>query len=464
MAFNVFDRIRETSTTTGTGDLTLNGTLQGFRTFGSVLASGDTTWYVAAFGGEWEVGVGTFTAPATLSRTTVLSSSNGTSLVDFSAGSKDVFISPPASVLKKLADLGTFGTAAQRNAGAAAGNVPVLDAAAKLLVAIIPALADLGALARAGDTMTGLLTLSGDPTTALHAATKQYVDNLVQGLDAKASVLATTTTNITLSGTQTVDGVALVAGNRVLVKDQTTASQNGLYVVASGAWARAPDADVWGELPSAFVLVESGTVNADTGWVCTSDVGGTLGTTAVTWVKFGTLAGLAALASPAFTGTPTAPTAAQGTNTTQIATLAFVIAEIAARLPAYATTTDIWTGTDTGKIVTAKALRDAQVPQTLAASATPAWNAALGFNAKITLTANTTFQTPTNLVEGLTYVLRAKQDATGGRTGSYTSAYNFGADGAPTLSTAANAEDALTFLCVDAATPRLSFVGIKKGI
>ncbi|MFC6049798.1 hypothetical protein ACFPYM_18390, partial [Methylobacterium hispanicum] len=130
----------------------------------------------------------------------------------------------------------------------------------------------------------------------------------------------------------------------------------------------------------------------------------------------------------------------------------------------YATTADIWAGTDTGKIVTAKALRDAQVPQTLAASAAPAWNAALGFNARITLTTNTTFQTPTNLVEGLTYVLRAKQDATGGRTGSYTSAFNFGADGPPTLSTAANAEDALTFLCVDAATPRLSFVGIKKGV
>lgn len=129
----------------------------------------------------------------------------------------------------------------------------------------------------------------------------------------------------------------------------------------------------------------------------------------------------------------------------------------------YATASDIWAGTDTGKIVTAKVLRDAQVPQTLAASATPAWNAALGFNAKITLTANTTFQTPTNLVEGLTYVLRVKQDATGGRTGSYTSAFNFGADNPPTLSTAANAEDVLTFLCVDAATPRLSFVGIKKG-
>lgn len=139
---------------------------------------------------------------------------------------------------------------------------------------------------KAGDTMTGFLTLNADPTSALHPATKQYVDNAVQGLDAKQSVKAATTINITLSGTQSVDGIALVAGDRCLVKNQTTASANGIYLVASGAWTRALDADAWTEFPGAFVFVEQGSTQADTGWICISDLGGTLGTTSIAWTQF----------------------------------------------------------------------------------------------------------------------------------------------------------------------------------
>jgi hypothetical protein len=117
--------------------------------------------------------------------------------------------------------------------------------------------------------------------------TKAYVDLTVQGLEPKQSVRAASTANIaTLSGPMTLDGVTLVAGDRVLVKDQTTVAQNGIYVVATGAWARSTDADVWGELVSAYVFVESGTVNADMGYLATVDPGGTLGTTAVTFVQF----------------------------------------------------------------------------------------------------------------------------------------------------------------------------------
>jgi hypothetical protein len=117
--------------------------------------------------------------------------------------------------------------------------------------------------------------------------TKAYVDLIVQGLEPKQSVRAASTANIaTLSGAITIDGVALVAGDRVLVKDQTTASQNGIYVVAAGAWTRAVDADVWGGLVSAYVFVESGTTNADMGYLSTVDPGGALGTTAVTFVQF----------------------------------------------------------------------------------------------------------------------------------------------------------------------------------
>lgn len=138
----------------------------------------------------------------------------------------------------------------------------------------------------AGGTMTGLLTLSGDPTTNLQAATKQYVDSVASGLDVKGSVKAATTGAITLSGTQTIDGVSVVAGDRVLVKNQSPATGNGIYVVAAGAWTRATDMDSSGEFAGAFTFVEQGTVNADSGWVCTTDGSVTIGTTNVDFAQF----------------------------------------------------------------------------------------------------------------------------------------------------------------------------------
>ena len=139
-----------------------------------------------------------------------------------------------------------------------------------------------GAIAMGTSKITGL----GDPTANQDAATKAYVDSVAQGLDAKASVRVATTANITLSNTQTIDGIALSVGDRVLVKDQSTASQNGIYVVASGSWTRATDADTWVELTSAFTFVEQGTANANNGYTCTIAQGGTIGTTAITWVQF----------------------------------------------------------------------------------------------------------------------------------------------------------------------------------
>jgi hypothetical protein len=130
------------------------------------------------------------------------------------------------------------------------------------------------------------ITNLADPTNDQDAATKYYVDTVAQGLDVKASVLVGTTANITLSGAQTIDGVSVVAGDRVLVKNQTTQADNGIYVAASGAWARSADANTWDELVSAYTFIEEGSTYADTGWVCTINKGGTLGTTPITWSQF----------------------------------------------------------------------------------------------------------------------------------------------------------------------------------
>ncbi|GEM_PF-1708136 len=139
-----------------------------------------------------------------------------------------------------------------------------------------------------GGTFSSPTAITGlpDPTNAQDAATKNYVDTAVQGQDAKPSVKAASTTSLTHTGAQTIDGVPCVAGDRVLDKDNSTASLRGIWVVASVAWTRAADMDSWSEIPGAFCFVEQGTANADTGWLCTADQGGTLGTTAITWTQF----------------------------------------------------------------------------------------------------------------------------------------------------------------------------------
>lgn len=132
------------------------------------------------------------------------------------------------------------------------------------------------------------ITSLADPENAQDAATKAYVDATRMGLDVKDSVMVATTANIaSLSGLLTVDGYELLAGNRILVKNQNTASENGIYVAASGAWTRASDADGAGELSGgSFVFVESGDTQADSGWVVTTNGAITPGTTANSWAQF----------------------------------------------------------------------------------------------------------------------------------------------------------------------------------
>jgi hypothetical protein len=129
-------------------------------------------------------------------------------------------------------------------------------------------------------------SVSTAPVSGNDVVNKTYLDFYATGISWKQPVLCGTTVNITLSGLQTLDGITVIAGSRVLVKNQTTTSQNGIYLASATAWSRAPDADTWDELISAICFVESGTTLAGSAWYCTIQRGGTLGTTAITWSNF----------------------------------------------------------------------------------------------------------------------------------------------------------------------------------
>ena len=137
-----------------------------------------------------------------------------------------------------------------------------------------------GSLSVNSQKITNLLT----PADGTDAANKAYVDSVAAGLDVKPSVAAASTANLTLSGPQTIDGVSVIAGNRVLVKDQSTASQNGIYVAAAGAWSRAADMAAASNAAGAFCFVEAGSVNAGRGYVVSS--GAVVGTDSLVWTQF----------------------------------------------------------------------------------------------------------------------------------------------------------------------------------
>jgi hypothetical protein len=163
-------------------------------------------------------------------------------------------------------------------------------------------------------------TVATTPTAGTDLANKLYVDTVAQGLNTKAAVINATTSALTatyLNGTLGVgatltnsgtnvafsaDGILNSVSDRVLIKDQASTFQNGIYTVTtvgsvSVPWVltRATDNDTWAEVPSGYVFISTGTTLADTGWVCSSDAGGTMGTTAITWSQFGGVGGLSSI-------------------------------------------------------------------------------------------------------------------------------------------------------------------------
>ncbi|MCU9947487.1 head decoration protein [Pseudomonas sp. PDM13] len=131
------------------------------------------------------------------------------------------------------------------------------------------------------------LTALADGTAPQDAVTKAQLDAAVQGYSWKSPVRAATTANITLSGAQTIDGVSIIAGDRVLVKNQTAGSGNGIYVAAAGSWTRSTDMDTAAEALGAAVFVSEGTAQGNQVWLMTTDAPITIGTTALVWTQTG---------------------------------------------------------------------------------------------------------------------------------------------------------------------------------
>jgi hypothetical protein len=312
MAFVVKDRVKVTTTTTGTSDFTLGSASLGFQNF-SVIGDGNVTYYAAtdAITGDWEVGIGTYTTSGpTLTRTTVLESSAGGSKVSFSAGSKDVFVTYPA---ERAVYLDTAGSA-----------VTVLD------------IGTLG-VSTANITTANITsgTISTAPTSNTDIVNKQYADAIASGIHFHEAVeLATTaalpantynngtsgvgaTLTANANGILSVDSTVTVIANRVLVKNEATQANNGVYVVTQVGTAgtpyiltRATDFDTAGSGVDQidegdFFLVTGGVANINTAWVQQTAPPITVGTTAIVFQQFAApityTAGTGLNESPAFT-------------------------------------------------------------------------------------------------------------------------------------------------------------------
>jgi hypothetical protein len=287
MALVLKDRVKETTTTTGTGTVTLAGAVAGSQTFG-VVGNGNTTYYAIVDNttGAWEVGIGTYTASGTtLSRTTVLSSSNSGSLVNFAAGSKDVFCTYPSS---KSVYLDAADVVAQLSFGAITATSVAMT--------------------------TGTITTA--PVSNTDIVNKQYADAIASGIHFHEAVaLATTaalpantynngtggvgaTLTANANGALSVDSTLTVVSERILVKNEVAGANNGVYVVTQVGSAgtpyiltRATDFDSVGtgvdQIDEGdFFLVTSGAANVNTAWVQQTPPPITVGTTALVFQQF----------------------------------------------------------------------------------------------------------------------------------------------------------------------------------
>ena len=287
MALVLKDRVKETSTTAGTGTLTLAGAVSGFQSFAAV-GNGNTTYYAIAdsITGDWEVGIGTYTSSGTtLSRTTVLSSSNGGALVAFAANPKDVFVTYPS-------EKSVYEDASNVVNATSFGAITATSAALT----------------------TGTITTA--PVNNTDIVNKEYADAIASGIHFHEAVnLATTaalpantynngasgvgaTLTANANGALSVDSTLTVVSERILVKNQAAGAQNGVYTVTQVGSAGTPyiltrstDMDSVGtgvnEIDEGdFFLVTSGVANVNTAWVQQTPPPITIGTTAIVFQQF----------------------------------------------------------------------------------------------------------------------------------------------------------------------------------
>ena len=243
------DRVQQTGTANTTVSFTLSGSVTGFKSFTAGVGNGNTTYYAATdTSGNWETGLGTFsTTGPTLTRTTIYESSNSNLAVTFS-GTVTVFVSYVASRAVFEDENGNLIITPSNFASQTANT----------------------ALA-APDGSNGVPTFRNLVLTDLPDAW------------IKRATKASTTNNITLSGAQTIDGIAVVAGDRVLVRAQTASADNGIYTVQTGSWTRTADGDTSAKMAGAVVSVDQGTVSGGIHYDTDFKITDTLGVTAMGW-------------------------------------------------------------------------------------------------------------------------------------------------------------------------------------
>lgn len=254
------------------GELTTTYALTGLSTTGNASIGGT----LGVTGAASLNGGGTSTTPATGDNSTAIATTAFVKAQAYAALTSPAFTGTPT------APTAAVGTNTTQLATCAYVNAEIANDAVLL----------------SGGTMTGALTLSGDPSSALHAVPRQWLDSLAPKQSCRVATTAAltvtaTSTTLTNAGTLaaiSIDGVALSSGDRVLVKDQATTAQNGIYTVTtvgSGAVAwvltRAGDGDAWNDLIGARTTIEEGAANNDTFWLSETARGGTLGSTAITW-------------------------------------------------------------------------------------------------------------------------------------------------------------------------------------
>jgi hypothetical protein len=334
MALIIADRVQETTLSTGASDYVLAGAKTGFQSFGAVMANSDTTYYAVTDGISWEVGIGTYsTTGPTMARTTILASSNGGSLVSWPAGSKDIFLSYAASKSSYL-DASGYLLVADRIAHTGDTDTAILFPAANT-VSVDTGGAERLRVENSTITTTVPIALPANPTLALQATTKQYVDALIaSGIHFHQPVRVEGLTNLnatynngtagvgatlTNAGTQAalvLDSVTVATNDRVLIYQQTNQTQNGIYVVTntgsvSTNWVltRASDADTYvinsanGLSEGSTVFVQQGAVAAGDTYTCNTSGTITFGTTNITFAQISTAQIYSAGAGLALTGT-----------------------------------------------------------------------------------------------------------------------------------------------------------------